>query len=1518
MKKLFLLLALYTCCWTVAQAQLPPGSIAPNFTGTDLNGNTYNLYDLLDQGKTVYMDMFATWCGPCWNYHNSGALESIYNQYGPPGTNEAMVLAIECDNATNTACLYGPSGCVGGTQGNWVGGSPYPFIDDASIGDLFNVNYYPTIYMICPQDHKIWEPGQQSATGLWNYRASHCAASALSVSVNNVKNVKCFGSNTGAIDINVSGSTTPYTYNWSNGSHLQDLNNIPAGIYTCTVTSGNLTTEIVGPITVEGPPGPITISLLESVPAGCNGLTGSLSISANGGWGNYDYHWNNGQVDPIIAGLTPGAYTVTVTDEFLCTKTFSATVAAPTLPIVSIAPPALITCAQSSIQLNGTGSSSGPNFTYEWFASSGGVITAGINTLTPTVASAGTYSLQVVNTENTCEVIGNTFVQANVTPPTANAGAAGAISCTVPTVVLQGSGSSGANFTYLWTASNGGNIASGASTLSPTVTASGTYTLKVTNTTNGCTQTSSTTVTGSAQPALSTSGGAISCTAPSVTLNTTTSAGTPVFAWTGPNGFSSSIQSPTVNTAGDYTLVMTDQASGCTATTTASVAANNAAPGASASGGTLTCTINNVTLNSLTPSTNGVYAWTGPGGFNSNLQNPSVNTAGQYTVVVSDTLNGCTSTASASVALNNTNPAAAAVTPGNLNCSNTQIQLNGANSSQGPNFAYAWTTTGGNIVSGANTQTPLVDQPGAYSLLVTNSDNGCTAVASTTVIQNQAVATSTAQANVSCNGATNGTASVTSSGGNGIYSYSWSNGATTASISNLAAGTYIAVVTDSENCSATASVSIGQPDVLAANASATAQSANGVNDGTATLTPLGGTAGYTYLWSNNETTQTISNLAPGSYTVSVTDANGCTALQTVTVNAFNCALSASVATTNISCFGANNGAASATLTGAANPVTYIWSNGETSPTVANLAPGAYTVNIMDGNNCPAQLNVSIAEPAQVLANAVANGESAAGANDGSASATPNGGSGTFTYLWSNTATTQTITGLAPGAYTVTVFDLNGCTSVQTVAVNAFNCAVSAQTSIGNVSCAGAFNGTVTVAPTGAAPFNYAWSNGANMPTISNLAGGAYTATITDANGCQLVTTAEVIEPTPFSPWTVETTNPVCPAEATGVASATISGGTAPYTYLWSNGATSNVVNNLVAGDYTLVATDINGCQSTTTVVLTASDNEVPTISVQNATIALNNLGLANVTPAALSANAADNCSVAITTITPNQFDCDQLGEHEVTVVVTDASGLTASATAIVTVVDNQAPVVTCPNSITACSYDNIVAYDAPVALDNCLGSANGQWKLETGFPSGAEFPVGVTTQKYTYTDGSGNVGSCSFEVIITPPVVFNAPVVTNDVNGQGVGSVNVDVSGGNAPLSFEWTRESQVVGTTQTLTNVTEGTYTLVVTDASGCTYAAGNIVVSNTTGAKEPTWLTGVRLQPNPTSGIMRIVFAQTPSSTLEISVIDATGRIVLTQVSEQQYMVTLDGSNLPQGIYTLRFRTGEETGVRKLVINR
>ena len=1495
-------LALLIVLWAFSlNAQMPNGSTCPNFTGTDLDGNQWTLYDLLDANKTVYIEVSATWCGPCWAYHQAGHLKNLWNAYGPPGTDEAFVLFIEGDANTNTACLYGPAGCVGGTQGDWVTGTPFPIIDDHNIRTLLQVSFYPTIYMVCPADKKIYHLGQQNMNGLWNARTNFCPEPVVNVSVVNIKNTRCYGSSTGAVTISMTGGTPPYTYNWSNGATTQNLNNVPAGTYTCTVTSSNGWMGVSDPAIVEDPPAPIEVETIEVQPLGCNGIPGTITVSASGGWGGHLYAWSNGQTGETINGFSQGNYTVTVTDSEGCTKKHTAFIPGPVLPVASIAPPPIITCLVPTPQLDATASSQGNEFSYQWFANNGGNIIAGETTLTPTISSAGNYTLRVTNNDNTCQVFSTVAVTSNQSFPGAEAGPNGEVTCAQPSLNLSGDAPVGPQYAYQWTAINGGNIVSGASTLNPEVNAGGAYILAVANTDNGCVSYDTASVTANTTPpSVMLEAEELTCAVSEIAIQLTTNAQNATFEWTGPNGFESEQQNPTVSEPGEYAVSVLNEANGCISADTIEVSLNNTPPGANATGGTLTCVVNSLALGASANSPNAVYAWEGPNGFESAEQNPSVNLAGVYTLTVNDTLNGCVSLAEAEVILDDVAPEAQAQPLGTLNCNDLQVEISGQGSSQGQQFVYAWTTENGNIVSGENTLNPIVDAPGDYVLLITNNDNGCTSTTSATVVQDDPVTLSLQTLNgASCFGYADGSAAVLGAGGSGALSYAWSNGVQTPEATNLSAGVYQVTVTDAEDCSATINVNIPEPDLLVANAQATAETANGANDGTASAAPTGGSPDYAYLWSNGETTEEIANLAPGVYTVTVTDANGCSAVQSVTVNSFNCALQANFSQINVSCFGNADGSAEITLIGANEPVEITWSNGQEGPIATGLAAGTYSAEILDASGCPSVVTVLITQPAELQTNASATAETANGANDGTATALPVGGSGGYTYLWSNGAETPQISGLQPGVYTVTVTDANGCSDTQSVTVSAFGCAMQVTNTLEQPQCHDAC-GKISLQITGAnLPYTIVWSNGHNGLQLNCVNTGEFCVTVVDNFGCEYQECWQVEAPPALVMEEVELTRPECPGSADGALSITVGGGSPGYTYLWSNGATEAQIENLTVGAYDVSVTDVNGCVLESSFALNATDATPPSIAVQNTVLWLNAAGLAEANANTLGLSVTDNCAVASVTIEPAAFNCDAIGiPQTITITAVDAVGLTTTQEFTIEIADNIAPQIACSANRSACAYDNIVIYPPPLVSDNCAISSD--WVLESGLPSGAEFPIGTTTQLLSYTDKSGNSANCTFDVTIFEAPAEPEVLIQNDVNNQGLGAINITPAGGALPYQFLWTSGANTWDT-EDLSGLFAGVYVLQIKDANGCVYS-GSYEVQNTTAATEPEWAKGMRVWPNPTTGLLRLQFGHAPSGDLRVELFDQQGRLAAQYRGAADDFATLDLSGLPAAAYLLR----------------
>lgn len=1179
--------------------------------------------------------------------------------------------------------------------------------------------------------------------------------------------------------------------------------------------------------------------------------------------------------------------------------------------------PDTITCRVPSIVLRKDSTTTVANtVTYKWVNSQGTVIS---NADTAVVTGAGPYYFIVTNNGGgkACPDTAEVLVPVDKTPPVANAGPNRIITCEEPLIQLQGSGSTGPQYTYLWIALNGGNIVSGSTTLTPLVNTTGTYRLRVTNQINGCTATDNTIVSAETSPPLVTAaGGTFTCSEPNVTLQGATNAANATYAWSGPGGFTSTLLNPVASAAGNYTLVVTDGNTGCTNSAVAEVVANTAPPGASASSGVLTCVVDSVEISGTSPAPNPQFAWTGPNNFSSSAASPVVTEAGTYTLVVTGQ-NGCTSTATAVVPLNDTPPGAALAVPANLNCNNATVNITASSSAPAASLQHEWTRPDGSTTATGAIPVLAAATPGAYQVVITNTENGCTSTASATVNQSPAVTAATgAVTNVLCFSQQNGSATATAGGGNGAYTYLWNTGENTSTLTGVGAGTYTVTVTDGENCTATATASITQPALLTVSATSTPQLANGSADGTVTANPAGGTSGYTYLWSNDSTTQTVEGLLPGSYTVTVTDANGCTAVTIATVNAYNCTIDAAVETQDATCFEANNGQATAVPISGQAPFTYAWSTGETTVSIGNLKPGIYTVVVTDAANCPEALAFTISEPTLLRVNATAVNSSGPLSNDGSASANPTGGTAPYTYEWNNGETTATITGLGEGAYTVTVTDANDCTAVQTVQVQAGNCGIVATFITAPVVCNGQSNGSATIVLNGGTgPFNYLWSTGSTGETEPNLPAGTHTVTVTDANNCEITETVTITEPPALSLVLDNVVSTPCPNVPEGSATVIASGGTSPLAISWSNGQTGPEATGLIAGTYTVTLSDDNECKISLNVTIDAIDTVPPVIAPDPLIAPLGTAGSVTLSVQSVGLEVTDNCGVKSVSFVPTSYNCAQLGPHPVQVTATDEAGNVSVDTIVITVVDNLAPTLTCPSSIIRCFGNEIVEYDAPVATDNCLGNG-GSFALLTGLPSGSTFPPGTTTNTYTYTDADGNIGSCTFEVTILDSIIITGQV-TNDIDSQMIARIDINVTGSLSPYTYEWTFNGQPVDTTEDLTNIGAGVYTVLVTDEAGCT-GTKSFEVFSMVNTSEPAWANGMLIVPNPTSGRLSVIFPDQLSHDVHLTVFDLTGRLVQRESVQAPKRVDFDLSNQPDGMYTLLLQVNNRIVARKIVVSK
>ena len=468
---------------------------------------------------------------------------------------------------------------------------------------------------------------------------------------------------------------------------------------------------------------------------------------------------------------------------------------------------------------------------------------------------------------------------------------------------------------------------------------------------------------------------------------------------------------------------------------------------------------------------------------------------------------------------------------------------------------------------------------------------------------------STTQTNVLCFGNSTGAIDLTITGGALPLTYLWSNADTTEDITGLAAGVYTVTVNDVNNCNTSTTVTITEPATgLSLSSTQTNVLCFGNNTGAIDLTPASGTMPYTFVWSNADTTEDISNLVAGIYTVTITDANNCSTTITDTITEPATGLSLSSTQTNVLCFGNNTGAIDLTPSGGTMPYTFVWSNADTTEDISNLIAGVYTVTITDANNCSTTITDTITEPATGLSlSSTQTNVLCFGNSTGAIDLTITGGTLPFTYLWSNADTTEDITGLAAGVYTVTVNDVNNCNTSTTVTITEPATGLSQSSTQTNVLCFGNNTGAIDLTPaSGTMPYTFVWSNADTTEDISNLVAGIYTVTITDANNCSTTITDTITEPATGLSLSSTQTNVLCFGNNIGAIDLTPSGGTMPYTFVWSNADTTEDISNLIAGIYTVTITDANNCSTTITDTITEPATGLSSSSTQTNVLCFGN------------------------------------------------------------------------------------------------------------------------------------------------------------------------------------------------------------------------------------------------------------------------------------------------------------------------
>ena len=536
-------------------------------------------------------------------------------------------------------------------------------------------------------------------------------------------------------------------------------------------------------------------------------------------------------------------------------------------------------------------------------------------------------------------------------------------------------------------------------------------------------------------------------------------------------------------------------------------------------------------------------------------------------------------------------------------------------------YSYLWSNY-------ATTATISGLSAATYTVTVTDNHN-CATTGNWTVTQPATLTvTGVVTHNVLCKGSNEGAIAITVSGGTTAYGYKWSNNATTQNILGLTAGTYSLTVTDSHSCETTGSWTVTEPDALTVKGAVTQQVlCKGSNEGSINLSVSGGTSVYSYLWSTTATTQNISGLTAGSYTVTITDANSCKLSGSWTVTEPELLVVNGNVSQNVLCHGSNEGSINITVSGGTSSYSYNWSNSTTSKNVSGLTTGTYTVTVTDSHSCSTTGSWTVTQPIQLTVNGIVTSNVLChGGTGGSISISVSGGTTAYSYAWSNNATAQNVSSLTAGIYTVTVTDANSCKTTGSWTIT--EPPALSLNGVATQSCYATSTGAINVTyQGGSVPYTYLWSNSLTTGSITALSAGTYTVTVTDANSCSLSGSWTV---TQKPEWSIGITGPdgVCctPGGSPATYCATIGGTfTAPVTYQWvvvggtiTGGSNTSCINVLWSccgeGTVTLVVTNSDGCTLTTTKNVFVSPAPSPVLTGP-ATVTVGQSGTVYCTPA---------------------------------------------------------------------------------------------------------------------------------------------------------------------------------------------------------------------------------------------------------------------------------------------------------------
>jgi len=1219
----------------------------------------------------------------------------------------------------------------------------------------------------------------------------------------------------GAIDLTVLGGLAPYAYTWNTGPTSEDIIDVCEGFYSVTTVDA-LGCSVTDTVTLN----PIVdvVAGFTASPDQC--LEGNSFSFTNTGdppgscGGNCPlYWWDFGDgatsTGTDISAANPshvysafGIYTVTqvLTDGSGCTDTATTVVEvfeAPTASAVSTDEACFNAC-DGTITLTTSGGAS--IAIYAW--------SNGASTQNLTGLCGGTYSVTVTDvngcTDSTSITV-NTGVdiKAGFTYSSDQCFTGNGFDFTNTGSVPGVCGAGCPTFTWdFGDSSTQTGTTAGDASPSHTYGAPGVYTVSQIVSDGGCADTVIQTITVFEEPTTSivpTSGSCDSICDGLADLTVTLGTMTYTYNW---SNFETSQDLNGVCT-GTYTVTVTD-ANGCTAIDSVTIT-----QGVGITATSTTVDVSCIGMSDGTATATGStgtapYTYTWSNGDNSATADSLA--AGTFYVTVTDSV-GC-STIDTVVIIEPPTGLSSTVATTDVSC-NGGSDGTATVSPTGGTSPYTYSWTNGDNSAGA-------DSLAAGTVYVTITDsNGCTAADSAIITELPALTNVLVSTNANCNGASDGTATVTPSGGSTPYTYAWSNGDISALADSLSQGSYTVTITDSNSCIDSGSVIITEPTALSLVAGSIDASC-GASDGKAFVTVSGGTGAYTYSWNDpgTQTTDTAFAVNAGAYVVTITDSAGCVDSVTATVSNFGAPTVTITASIDVSCNGGNDGSATVTPVGGITPYAYLWddSSNQTDSTAVGLPAGNYVATVTDSAGCIATVVHIVTEPpALILTESFTDAN--CGQNDGSATLTVNGGTGAYTYLWNDTGnqTNATANGLLAGTYQVLVTDSNSCMDSVSVVIADIPGGVASISSFNNVSCNGICDGDATALVTGGtSPYNYSWNDPGAQTTVqaTGLCFGLVDVITTDSNGCADTASILIVEP-PVLIATTDTTDASCNGVCDGVLQAIASGGMGGFAYIWSNTTTNSTASALCAGSYAVTVTDLNTC----TVITGGTITEPPALvlvmdSVDAVCNAANGKASVSVSGGYAPYSYLWNDGAAQTTDTainllPGTYLAtitDSAGCVDTSSVVVIAAGVPTAAIDIASVLN-----VSC---------NGLSDGKAGVAGSNGVLPYTYLWDDPGASSTDTAFNLGAGFYTVTITDADGCFDTDT--ITITEPPAMVAPITITNVScfGDADGNLCVTVSGGTTPYTYSW-----FDGSTN---NCSNGSGPIVggcvnITDASGC-----------------------------------------------------------------------------------------------------